>query len=766
MPDLDGPPAGAVFLSYAREDAAAAGRIADALRGFGMVVWLDQDELRGGDAWDDKIRRQIRECRLFVALISATTQSRGEGYFRREWKLAVERTHDMAAGVPFLIPVVVDDTAEADAIVPDEFMKVQWTRLKAGVPSTAFVENLRRLLSAPPPKGSAARASVRTAPAAPPRRSAAVPLTILALVTLGALAALVYKFKAVNPAAPASQAAAPAQAADPKSIAVLPFENMSTEKDNDFFADGVHEDVITNLAKIRELKVISRPSVLAYRDAAVRNLKKIAADLRVANLLVGSVRRFGSKVRVTAQLIDARTDENLWAESYDGDVSDIFAVQATIAREIASALKANLSEGERALIAARPTQNQEAFDLYLRAREVDINYSLASTREQIDGAISLYEGAVAKDPTFALGFVQLAIANSYLYWFGYMDPTPARLERARLAAIEAVRVAPDLPESHLALGAYDYRCLRDWDRALSEFLAAEKGMPNDAELAYWIALSYRRMGRLKECLPYLERSVALNPKSGVATTMLLDTLNMLRRYPRVLEVYANTRVEKKDQILMGEYLLKARAETGLEHYSHAEGVSQMEWSSVVDPLGYVAAYQRALGRHDYAGALKVLEDPSMPAIVGPSNVLTESVQFHRARVNYLLGRTEAARAMAQEALVLSRSLKPSPRQEPFRLMNVAYEEAILGRAAEAARDGKSAVAEGAARDKVDGPILEAELLNVYGITGDREAFLGLLRTMFDGPTAVGPEWVREEPLLARFKGDPDAEAILASVRPL
>src|ERR1700722_2764094 len=165
-------PAGAVFLSYAREDAAAAGRIADALRGFGVEVWLDQNELRGGDAWDSKIRRQIRECTLFVAVISATTQGRGEGYFRREWKLAVERTHDMAVGMPFLIPVVVDETAESAAIVPDEFMKVQWTRLKGGAPTPQFVELVKRLLESPRQPAPAARPAGRADTAGMPRRKA------------------------------------------------------------------------------------------------------------------------------------------------------------------------------------------------------------------------------------------------------------------------------------------------------------------------------------------------------------------------------------------------------------------------------------------------------------------------------------------------------------------------------------------------------------------------------------------------------------------
>ena len=211
--------------------------------------------------------------------------------------------------------------------------------------------------------------------------------------------------------------------------------------------------------------------------------------------LEGSVRRVGNKVRVTAQLIDARTDADLWAESYDRDVSDIFSrTGGDRSQQIAAALKANLTPSERELIEARPTQNQEAYDLYLRAHAIDINTGLVA-KDDLDRALDLYEQAVAKDPKFALAYVQLAIAYSYYYWFGHLDASPARLQRVEEAVAAAVRLAPDLPETHIAEGVCAYRTKRDWARALSEFLTAEKGLPNDAELYYWIGLTYRRMGQ-------------------------------------------------------------------------------------------------------------------------------------------------------------------------------------------------------------------------------------------------------------------------------
>ena len=340
-------------------------------------------------------------------------------------------------------------------MVPDEFMRVQWTRLKGGAPTPQFVELVKRLLDSPRKASAAARPASRNSSGALPKRK--MPASMVGLVSLAALAiagGLYYFLAHRGNSSPQSVAAAAEPKPQPvvaapaapndKSVAVLPFANMSPDKDNEFFADGMHEDVITNLTKIRELKVISRSSVLAYRDASALDLKKIAADLGVATILEGSVRRVGSKVRVTARLIEPRSGTDLWAESYDRDVSDIFSVQAEIAQQIASALKANLSPGERELIEARPTQDQEAYDLYLRAHNTDVNTGLVS-REDMDRAVALYEGAIAKDPKFALAYVQLSIANSFIYWFGYLDPSPERRKRVEDALSAAIRLAPDLP---------------------------------------------------------------------------------------------------------------------------------------------------------------------------------------------------------------------------------------------------------------------------------------------------------------------------------
>src|SRR5271165_1600678 len=402
----------AVFLSYAREDAAAAGRIAEALRSNGVEVWFDQSELRGGDAWDQKIRRQIDACTLFVPVVSRSTEERGKGYFRLEWKLAVEQTHLLMEGVPFLVPVVVDDTPDSAAAVPPEFRRVQWTRMPGALASPQFVEHVKRLLGG---QGAAPAAvgrgdSSRSGPAASaPKTGPAAGRWLLAGGAAAAVA--VAGWLLLRPAPPKTAAEAkpapPAAAAvNDKSIAVLPFENMSEEKDSLFFTDGIHEDILTNLALVRDLHVVSRTSVMQYRGTT-KTIGQIGSELHVAYVLEGSVRRAGNKVRVTGQLINARTDEHVWAKAYDRDITDIFAIQSELSQEIAGALAAALSPQEKSLLERRPTESLAAYDAYAKGRDLRERNSL-STKE----VIAEFEKAVKLDPKFAIAWAQLGAAHA------------------------------------------------------------------------------------------------------------------------------------------------------------------------------------------------------------------------------------------------------------------------------------------------------------------------------------------------------------------
>ncbi|PYL51844.1 MAG: hypothetical protein DMF33_09590, partial [Verrucomicrobia bacterium] len=295
---------------------------------------------------------------------------------------------------------------------------------------------------------------------------AALSILVLAGLYFGALK---------QQAKPVSQAAA----IPVKSIAVLPFENLSTDQANAFFADGVQDEILTDLAKVADLKVISRTSVMQYKNAATRNLREIAQQLGVAHVLEGSVQRAGKRVRVSAQLIDARTDAHLWAEHYDRDLADVFAIQSEIAKAIADQLQAKISPSEKAAIEKAPTTDLAAFDLYERAKALwaDVTDPLHA-KQKLPQAAQLLDEAVARDPQFLLAWCLLSRVHGALYWTGH-DHTPARLDLANAAVQTALRFQPEAGEAHRALATYYYYGFRDYARARSELAIARRSLPND-----------------------------------------------------------------------------------------------------------------------------------------------------------------------------------------------------------------------------------------------------------------------------------------------
>src|SRR2546426_6514180 len=294
-----------------------------------------------------------------------------------------------------------------------------------------------------------------------------------------------------------------------KSIAVLPFQSLSDEKENAYFADGIQDDILTNLSKIAELKVISRMSVMSYRGDAVRNAREIGKTLGVATLLEGSVRRIGNRVRVNVQLINASNDEHIWAEDYDRDLTDVFAIQTDLAQKIASALQAKLSPNEKARLDNRPTQNPDAYLLFVQAHDYANRPDMF--RDTSLKAEQLFEQAIKLDPNFAAAFAGLSLVESRIYHS--FDPTPGRREKARRNADEALRLQPDLPEGHFALGFSYYYGDRDYERALAEFEIAKRDLPNEAKAYMAIGAIQRRQGKWTESTANLEKAAALDPKN-------------------------------------------------------------------------------------------------------------------------------------------------------------------------------------------------------------------------------------------------------------
>ena len=346
----------AVFLSYASEDAEAAERIATALRAAGVEVWFDKSELRGGDVWDRQIRQQIHDCRLFIALISAHTEARDEGYFRREWRLAIERAGDMAERKAFIVPVVIDGTNERGASVPDRFREVQWTQLPEGQTPAGFVQRVQHLLA---PPSTAGRPAV-TAATSPPvisdplrasRRSKAAVGAIVAVLAAASVYLLVARLwipkrpadqpVATTAAAPAAPVNAASFAPPPRSIAVLPFVNMSGDKEQEYFSEGLTEELLNSLSRINELQVAARTSSFSF-EGQHPDIATVAHRLNVASVLEGSVRRSGHTIRITAQLNNAVTGFHIWSQTYDRDLGDVLQLQTEIATAVAAALKVTL----------------------------------------------------------------------------------------------------------------------------------------------------------------------------------------------------------------------------------------------------------------------------------------------------------------------------------------------------------------------------------------------------------------------------------------
>jgi TolB-like protein/regulator of sirC expression with transglutaminase-like and TPR domain len=518
---------GAIFLSYASQDADAAQRICDALRGSGLEVWFDQSELRGGDAWDASIRKQIRECALFVPVISANTESRSEGYFRLEWRIAVERSHLMADDQAFLVPVVIDATPEATARVPDRFRERQWTHLPGGETSPAFVAQLGRLLSR-----AAAPSQARTATVPktgfPGKRAGLLALAALAIA--GAVGIVFWNARP-PPAVPlAVPAVAPTPVNDRKSIAVLPFQNLSGRAEDAYLADGLQEEILNALARIRDLKVISRTSVMEYRGKQ-HNVREIGQRLGVGSVLEGSIRRDGNTLRLTVQLIDVRDDRHLFAANYDRDLTKVLDLQSTVARLVAEALTATLTKAERGELDRVATNSGDAYDRYLRA----VALFRRPTPKDEEGVIEpkkLLTEAVRLDPNYADALALLSRVNTWTFFRGGRREDGVE---ARQAYERALAIDPQLPEALLARGLYSMYVAKDLGQALLELEAVVNMRPSAAEAHSFLGYALRRKGRVDEALEHFARAWDLDPLNAATNRGTLATLVGLRRYPEAIE---------------------------------------------------------------------------------------------------------------------------------------------------------------------------------------------------------------------------------------
>jgi len=491
----------AVFLSYASQDAEVAHRICEALRAGGIEVFLDQSELRGGDAWDQQIRHEIHDCRLFMPIISQHTQERLEGYFRHEWMLAVERKHHMAEQKAFLVPVVIDSTSDRDAIVPEHFRAVQWTRLPGGETPPAFIERVQRLLSGEVSKGIRIGSSVTEYEPASSRLKRVLPVAAGGVIAVALLVVLAFfgleRLRGLRAGVQA------------KSIAVLPLANESGDASQQYFSDGISEDLITALSQLPGLKVIGRTSSFLFRDSR-EDSRSIGAKLQVAHLLEGSVRRSGDLVRISAELIDTEDGSAQWSERFDRPYKDLFALQDEITRAVAGALRARLLPSEAAAVQSErpPGGNLEAYNAYLQARFYERRGAEADYRN----AIGFYTQATDIDPRYALGWSGLSGA-----WTGlgveFLEGARAQeaYAKARTAANRALTLSPELADAHIALGQLLYNADFDWRGAEAQYRRALELTPNDGRAKFAFGVQLATFGHIEQAIKLTQEALATEP---------------------------------------------------------------------------------------------------------------------------------------------------------------------------------------------------------------------------------------------------------------
>ena len=543
-----------------------------------------------------------------------------------------------------------------------------------------------------------------------------------------------------------------AAAVPEKSIAVLPFENLSDDRENTFFADGVHDDILSSLARIADLKVISRTSVQQYRTGA-RNLREIGECLGVAHVLEGTVRRSGNRVRVNAQLINARTDAHVWAESFDRELTDLFAIQTELAERIVRALQANLSPREMAGLQVPPTTNLEAYDLYIRARDLFEWSGIGDPHENGEKALPLLKAALARDPDFVLAHYLTSRIHGELFWFGY-DKSSDRLAKSKAAAETALRLRPDMGEGHLALAFYHYYSARDYEAAVRELTLAQRALPNESDAASALGVIERRRGRWEESILHLERARQLDPRNISSLWNLSETLTFLRRYAEADEVLAAAATISPEAFMIPI----ARAELSLRRDGDTAPLraALREVPPDFDPGGAVTtiAVRLALMERDYDEAARQLgtcaecnyNDVGLCGLVGALDDYTVPQEWYVGLIARGRGREEeSSRAFAAAREKIMAEAVEAPNDAKILVMR-GLVAAMLGQTEEAVAAGERAVQLlPISADALDGPLVATNLAAIYAQVGQKSDALRELERLVRLPGGPTPGTLRLEP---------------------
>jgi serine/threonine-protein kinase len=545
-----------------------------------------------------------------------------------------------------------------------------------------------------------------------------------------------------------------------KSIAILPFENLSDEKENAYFADGIQDDVLTNLSKISDLRVISRTSVMQYRGRAP-NLREIGKALGVSNILEGSVRRSGNKVRVNVQLIDANTDEHVWATDYDRefDVTDVFAIQSDLAREIANALQAKLSPAEKSQMTRKPTENGEAYLAFVQAHDLSCAMEDLTKLKQSE---QLYQRAIELDPNFALALARYSQLESWMV--RTHDVSSDHREKARTLAERALQLQPDLPEAHLALGSSYYYGDNNYEAALKEFEIAQRALPNESEVYLAIGAIQRRQGKWAESTANLEKAVSLNPKDSWPLQNLAFNYQMLRNFdaanktidralqidPKGISLWtikAKLAIGEKGDLSVGEKLLEK---------AKSFPMSSEERLKMIGGQANFLLAQRKYQEVLQLGA--TVPDDTFAAVPGS----LAYKYFPLGIAHKALGDDAAARtAFLKAKNILEEQLKQKPDDADLRVQ-FAKLLAWLGEKDAAVAEAQRAIdLRPESKDAFEGPQVTEQVAQVYTILGDNARAIELLDQLLRRPSEVTSQSLKLDPAWDPLRNDPAFQALFA-----
>jgi TolB-like protein/Flp pilus assembly protein TadD len=611
----------------------------------------------------------------------------------------------------------------------------------------ALAEDLERWLKHEPIR--ARRTGVFTRTAKWVRRNPTTTVLMAALVGLAAAIVGVMVWKSESPPPPVSGG-----------IAVLPFENLSTDPDNAYFAEGIQEEILTRLASIAELKVISRTSTQQYQSKP-RNLREIAKQLGVANILEGSVQKATDQVRVNVQLINAQSDSHLWAETYDRKLTEIFGIESEIAKDIADALRVRLTTGEKQALAVKPTNNPEAYDLYLRG----LSFEARSTSSW--EAAGFYEQAVQLDPNFALAWARLSRADADVY-LDQRDTTPARRDAAKRALENAQKLQPNSAETLLALGHYQYRVLRDYEAAKTTFDRVSKMLPGSSEVPYALAGVARREGQWAQSITYYEQALALDPRN---VELLIDaalTDSLIRQFPAALKLYDRALdITPNDPEVMASKASVYQAQGNLQEA--ARFLSEINWRTPNEDTLRSKFTQLRLERN-YGEAVRLLQ-ARLTQFHFASEWEKGSDQLTLALMQRLAGDTASAKATAEQARNALELVCKNQPDHAFAWASLAEANALIGERDLALKQTTRSMILPSAKDPMVGPALEAYVAFIQTILGETSRPISTLARLLQTPgffingTPLTPALLRLDPIWDPLRTDPAFQKLCEEKKP-